>query len=177
MFGRGGHRDAAPPDPAPAPRTGAEDLAGLLAAIEALTVHLYAAHGLPHVPGHYRRADDEGEWELVSQTLTPAEKFDLVLQKPGQARWRYAAFDSLGARHEVPEVRKASALMAACRGIRHRIETGAPLTAQTLADAMRMGASYQNLVRSLPDGDTLPDLQRIGLRSPDPAAYSQSPER
>lgn len=154
--------------PAPTPALGAEpylpseitgqdapssisDLLPLLEAIEALAGRIYADHGLPSQRGHYRRSAQGGGWDLVSSSLTPAEKFDLVLAAPEQGRLHYAALDRLGAKHESPLVRQAAALLAAAQGIRHKLDSNAPFTAQSLADSIRMGALYQSLAARIPD--------------------------
>lgn len=130
---------------------GIYDLSDLVAAIEALASHIYAAHGLPSQPGHYRRSEEAEDWSLISQSLSPAEKFDLILAAPQQAGFRYATHDRIGARHESRLVRQASALISAARGVRNRVTTGAPITHQTLADCIRMGALYQALADQMPE--------------------------
>jgi hypothetical protein len=130
---------------------GSDDLARLLDMIEALAARIYADHGLPAEPGHYRRTDEGDDWSLVSRNLSPAEKFDLILAAKDQDRVRYAAYDRIGAQHDSPLVRKAAALVAASRGLRHRLEIQAPITAQTLADAVRLGGLYQVLATNMSD--------------------------
>ena len=131
--------------------SGVIDLSTLLEAIEALARRIYEDHGLPSQRGHYRRSEEGSGWDLVSASLTPAEKFDLVLAAPEQGRLHYAAHDRLGAKHESPLVRQAAALLAAAQGIRHKLDSNSPFTAQPLADCIRMGALYQSLAAKIPD--------------------------
>lgn len=156
MFGW--KRSAASPDPhpeTPAEQAGVEvsqgdevgsnDLTRLFQEIERLASRIYQAHGLPGQPGHYRRAHEGEAWTLISEKLTPSERFDLILKASDQASVQFAAYDRLGATHASPAVRQAAALLAATNGLRLKIDTGAPITAQILADAIQLGGLYQAL--------------------------------
>ena len=137
------------------PASGVIDLSSLLDAIEALAGRIYADHGLPSQKGHYRRSGDGAGWDMISSQLTAAEKFDLILSAPDQSRYHYAAHDRLGAKHESPLVRQAAALLAASRGIQHKLNTQSAFTAQSLADCIRMGALYQSLAARIPGFETV----------------------
>ena len=146
MFGR--KRASTDPDQLearPDTQTGFEDLNSLFEAIETLAQRLYGAHGLPDQPGHYQRSDEDPNWSLISDDLSPAQKFDLILSAPQGERVKFAAHDRLGTDHPNADVRKAAALLSACRGLRNRLSQGAQMDSQTLADAIRLGALYQDL--------------------------------
>lgn len=151
MFGRLGRRrpDASVKEAQggrPEAVTTADGLLALLRTIEAAAGRVYGRYGLPQQPGHYRRPADSPVWEPLSDRLSPAEKWDLVQASPDGARWRYAAYEALGAHSDLPAVRQASALLAACQGLRQRLAERAVITPQDLADSIRLGEAWRGLV-------------------------------
>lgn len=139
---------------------GGDDLLTLLAAIERSALELYARHGLPHAPGHYRRRQEDEVWELLGEDLKAAERWAMVDVGDG---WRYASLEALGAHAAHAEVRQASAMLSACKGLRQRLAGRAPVTAQDLADSIRLGAAWRarEATPALPgDGSPL-SFQRI----------------
>lgn len=125
------------------------DLLSLLQRIETAAGHVYGRNGLPQLPGHYRRPTGGGAWERLGEGLSPAEKWALIAQSPEGEPWRYAAFEALGARSDIPEVRQASALLAACQGLRQRLADRTTISAQDLADSIRLGEAWRHLVGDL----------------------------
>lgn len=158
MFGRFGRRRFdAPPAGMTSERseaaTSTTDLLSLLQTIEAAAGAVYGRHGLPQRPGHYRRPADGGAWELLGEALSPAEKWALIDASPEDRRWRYAAYEVLGARSAVPAVCQASALLAACQGLRQRLADRAVISAQDLADSIRLGEAWRRLVEEAAHDD------------------------
>lgn len=64
----------------------------------------------------------------------------MIQAAPSEEGWRFASLDGIGARSTIPEIRHASAVLAACRGLRQRLTDAEPITPQDLADAIRLGA-------------------------------------
>lgn len=158
MFGRLGRRRLdTPAAEGGGERHGAaatDDLLSLLQAIETAAGEVYGRHGLPQRPGHYRRPAEGGAWEPLGDTLSPAEKWALINTAPGVGRWRYAAYEALGAHADSAAVRQASALLAACQGLRQRLADRAIISAQDLADSIRLGEAWRRLVEENGHGDT-----------------------
>lgn len=149
MFGRLGRRRSEPPsgggDEQSATTTSTEDLLSLLQAIEAAAGQVYGRHGLPQRPGHYRRPAEGGAWVALGDVLSPADKWTLIGAAPAGVRWRYSAYEGLGARSDIPAVRQASALLAACQGLRQRLAERALISPQDLADSIRLGEAWRRL--------------------------------
>lgn len=150
MFGRLGRRRSAPSVTGgagePPETTSADELLALLHAIEAAAGEVYSRHGLPRRPGHYRRPADGGAWEPLGDALSPAEKWAMIDTSPGGDRWRYAAYEALGARSGFPAVRQASAVLAACQGLRQRLAERSSISPRDLADSILLGEAWRNLV-------------------------------
>ncbi|MFK0298059.1 hypothetical protein ACIQTU_02455 [Brevundimonas sp. NPDC090276] len=140
------HGDAASPLLTPEE---SDDLRALLDEVDAAALAVYALHDLPSAPGHYRQAPDSGAWEHLGGALSPAEKWDLLNQHPINHGWRYASLERLGARSTIPDVRYASGLLAACQGLRLRLDTHMALSSQDLADAIRLGAAWRRLTEGV----------------------------
>lgn len=152
MFGRKrASADASQAEARPDSQADTEALNTLFDAIEDLAQRLYGAHGLPDRSGHYQRSDEDNSWSLISETLTPDQKFDLVLSAPKGERRHYAAYERLGAEHPNADVRKAAALLSASRELRQQLRHGGVLDSQTLCDAIRLGAIYQDLASGRPE--------------------------
>jgi hypothetical protein len=122
------------------------DLLSLLEAIEAAAGQVYGRHGLPQSPGHYRRPAEGGAWDPLGDALTPAEKWALIGAESDGARWRYCAYEALGAQSDVPAVRQASAILAACQGLRLRLAERSIIAPQDLADSIRLGEAWRRMV-------------------------------
>ncbi|WP_436356209.1 hypothetical protein [Brevundimonas sp. CEF1] len=122
------------------------DLLSLLQAIEETAGQVYGRHGLPQRPGHYRRPADSEAWEPLGDALTPSEKWALINESPDGGRWRYSAYEDLGAHSDIAIVRQASAILAACQGLRQRLTEHSFISAQDLADSIRLGEAWHSLV-------------------------------
>ncbi|HEY1071598.1 hypothetical protein [Brevundimonas sp.] len=150
MFGRLGRRRSESSGERPSERaettTAIDDLLDLLRMIEAAAGAVYGRHGLPQRPGHYRRSADSHAWEPLGDALSPAEKWALIDAAPKGGRWRYAAHETLGAHSDIAAVRQASALLAACQGLRKRLADRAIISPQDLADSIRLGQAWRRLV-------------------------------
>jgi len=153
MFGRFGRRRTEAPA---AEQTGDEppeaataDLLSLVLAVETSARHVYSRHGLPQRRGHYRRPAEGGAWELLGEGLTPAEKWALIADASDSGGWRYAAYEALGAHSEIPIVRQASAILAACQGLRQRLADRAVISPQDLADSLRLGEAWRRLTEDV----------------------------
>lgn len=153
MFGRLGRRRSetlsARADDQTERKAAEDDLLCLLRAIETAAAEVYGRHGLPQSPGHYRRPADSDAWEPLGDALSPAEKWALINDAPEGARWRYAAHEALGTHSDFPAVRQASALLAACHGLRQRLAQRAAITPQDLADSIRLGEAWRGLVEDV----------------------------
>lgn len=120
--------------------SGGDDLLTLLTAIEQSALDIYARHGLPRAPGHYRRRREDEAWELLGEDMDVAARWAMVDVGDG---WRYASLEALGAHAAQVEVRQASAMLSACKGLRQRLAGRAPVTPQDLADSIRLGAAWR----------------------------------
>lgn len=120
---------------------GAEDLLSLLLAIEQTALDLYARHGLPTASGHYRARGASGAWEALGAHLSAADRWAMI-NDSADGDWRYASLALIGARSDHADVRQASAILCACAGLRQRM-VGRPVTAQDLADSIRLGAAWR----------------------------------
>lgn len=161
MFGRFGRRrpDAPSADLTigqPVASASSTDLQPLLQAIEAAAGRVYGRHGLPQRPGHYRRPADGGAWEPLGDALTPAEKWALVDAASDQGHWRYCAYEALGAHSDIPAVRQAAAILAACQGLRQRLADHAVISPQDLADSIRLGEAWRRLAEDASHGESGP---------------------
>lgn len=159
MFGRLGRRRCETPSTEgrgeqPEAAASTTDLLSLLQAIETAAGRVYGRNGLPQRPGHYRRRTDSDVWELLGEALSPAEKWALIEASAEGGRWRYAAYETLGARSDISAVRQASALLAACQGLRHRLAEHSVITPQDLADTIRLGEAWRRLVVDAGHDDT-----------------------
>lgn len=150
MFGRFGRRRFEPSaevstSERPDADLSTNDLISLLQTIEAAAAQVYGRHGLPQKPGHYRRPIDGGAWQLLGNALTPAEKWTLVGAGADGESWRYTTYEALGAHSDIAAVRQASALLAACQGLRQRLADSAVISPQDLADSIRLGEAWRRL--------------------------------
>lgn len=157
MFGRFGRRRFEAPPAAltserPEAGSSTADLLSLLQTIEAAAGQVYGRHGLPQRPGHYRRPADSDAWEPLGDALTPAEKWALVGAASDSGRWRYSAYEALGAHSDVAAVRQASAILAACQGLRQRLAEHSVIAPQDLADSIRLGEAWRHLVEDASHG-------------------------
>ena len=151
MFGRFGRRRfETPPQNLTSEEPEADpsrtDLLSLLEAIEVAAGQVYSQNGLPQSPGHYRRPAEGGAWEPLGDALTPAEKWALIGADSDGCRWRYCAYEALGAHSDLPAVRQASAILAACQGLRLRLAERSIIASQDLADSIRLGEAWRHLV-------------------------------
>lgn len=151
MFGRRGRRRSDAPsgvigDDKPETTASVGELLSLLQAIETAAGQVYGRHGLPQQPGHYRRPAEGGAWMALGDALSPADRWSLIRAAPADERWRYSAYEGLGARSDIPVVRQASALLAACQGLRQRLAERALISPQDLADSIRLGEAWRRLV-------------------------------
>lgn len=162
MFGRRPRSETSPVERPDGPADeAAADLLALLDAIEGSALDAYARHGLPTAPGHYRRRAEHDPWEPLGAQLSAADRWALINAEGG---WRYASREALGARESQVEARRASAMLSACRGLRLRLEGQAAVTAQDLADSIRLGAAWrdQEATTPLPTEGT-----RLSFMAPD----------
>lgn len=126
-------------DQAPEP----DDLSLALDEIEAAALDVYASHGLPAQPGHYRLAPNETEWRFIGADLKPEARFALTLEHPPEEGWRFARLQDLGARSDRAELREASRLLndiAVFRQARRGV-----LTQDHLLMAMELGGAWRAL--------------------------------
>ena len=172
MFGRFGRRRFETPSgeltsDEPGADASKTDLLSLLEPIEAAAGQVDGRHGLPQSPGHYRRPAEGGAWEPLGLALTPAEKWALIGGASDGGRWRYCAYEALGAHSDLPAVRQASAILAACQGLRMRLAERSIIGPQDLADSIRLGEAWRHLVWEAPhDTPPSPPLRFIPPQDP-----------
>ncbi len=130
------------------PSEARDDLRGLLDQVEATALGVFALHGLPSASGHYRQPPGSERWEHLAHALTPAEKWALLDENPTDQGWRYASLEQIGARSTIADVRHASGLLSACRGLRLRLDESTAPSPQDVADAIRLGVTWRRLAES-----------------------------
>ena len=108
-------------------------LSDRLAAIEAAALVTYAAHGLPTVPGHYRKGPRAKAWTFLGADIEPEARWAMVLERPPESGWRHGALEALGARDRSPAVQAASRALSACRALRDQLATGESVSADDVA--------------------------------------------
>ena len=138
------------------------NLRALLDEVDATALAVYAVHDLPSTPGHYRRSPDGAAWEHLGAALSPAEKWAMLEEHPTDQGWRYASLEQIGARSDIAAVRYASGLLSACQGLRLRLDEGMAISAQDVADAIRLGAAWRRLM-----ADTGPGRSHLKFLAPE----------
>lgn len=146
----GRRRDSLPDDgcdpferPAATEASEPDRLTLMLGEIEAGALAVYAANGLPHQSGHYRRAPNETEWRFIGAELPPEKRFALTLEHPPEQGWRFARLQDLGARSEREELRAASRLLNDIAEL--RLAGRGMLTSEHLLMAMELGEAWRAL--------------------------------
>ena len=109
-----------------------------LAVIEAAALAVYAKHGLPTRPVHYRKGPRARSWALIAADLSPEARWAEVLARPPDKGWRHAALTDLGAMDARPGPRRASERLKAVARLRARLTAGEPLTPDDLLDALEL---------------------------------------
>jgi len=109
------------------------DLPARLDAIEAAALAVYAAHGLPAAPGHYRKGPRAKGWTFLGADIPPEERWAMVLARPPEKGWRHGTLEAIGSRDRAPAVQAASRALAACRGLRVQLSAGETVSADDVA--------------------------------------------
>ena len=109
-----------------------------LDAIEAAALAVYAHHGLPTRPGHWRRGPRAKGWTFLGARLTPEDRWAEILARPPEKGWKHAALADLGALDGRPGPRRASERLNAVARLRARLASGEPLTLDDLLDALTL---------------------------------------
>ena len=155
-----------PADFEPPPEDDALSL--LLGEIQAGALAVYDRHGLPTRLGHYVFDPADGEWRFIAERLSPARRFELMLEHPPEQSWRFARLEDLGARHrDHPEVEVASELLNAVSRLR---QNRASASADDLAEAIRLGQAWRALTGPHQEPETL-------AAEPDAAPEASEPAR
>ena len=141
-----------------------------LAAIEAAALRVYAAHGLPTTPGHYRRGPRARAWTFLGSDLTPSDRFQLVLERPPEKGWRYGTLDRLGADAADVDLANAARSLGLCRTLRERRAAGEIDDAVLLA-ALDLTAPQVRPRRARPPSPR-PAAPASGRGRPDPRSGS-----
>ncbi|WP_396594337.1 hypothetical protein [Brevundimonas sp. R86498] len=119
--------------------------------VEALALTIYGLHGLPTVPGHYRRGPGNDAWAYLGEHVGADIRWAMVLERPPEAGWRYATLEDIGRFPGAPaDLRAASHLLGTCRRLKARLtgrEPGHP--ADDLETAIRLGADWHALTEAL----------------------------
>ncbi len=118
-----------------------EGLEDDIRSVELAALEIYSRHGLPTQAGGYAQRGLDAPWEKLADDLTPQEKWTLMEEAPEGANWRFVERSGIGRTHPEVIVRRASALLAACEGLRARLTGRLPTTAQDVVDALQLGAA------------------------------------
>jgi hypothetical protein len=136
-----------------------------MAEVEASALKVYADHGLPTKPGHYRRGPVSDAWDYLGEDVDIARRWDMVLERPTESGWKFATLEDLG-RHEgaSAELRAASALLSACRHLKDRM-TGRAVgdPGDDIERAIRLGVDWQRLK----DAQAWKESSRLKLTTPE----------
>lgn len=99
-------------DPADAPAPGSA-VRRLLASAQAEALDAYRRAGLPDTPGVLGLNPDALTWDLLGAEVSPAAKWNYVLDHPPEAGWRYASLSQIGRRErpDDPVIAMASDLL------------------------------------------------------------------
>lgn len=157
MFGR--RPPIVPPPEGPADGEGAStthELLALIAEVEATALAVYRRHGLPDRPGQYARGPRAKSWSWLAESLTPQEKWARLESHPTGKGWRHGDLIRVGQDAEAAEARMASGVLAACKGLKARIETGRTPTFQDMADALRLGEAWRRMAEVPPSPKAAP---------------------
>ena len=143
-------------------------LAALLAEIEADALAVYARHGLPTAPGHYRRAPDAPTWDHLGEAVDVERRWAMILERQNEPGWRFATLEDLGRfDDEAPEARAAAAILVACRALRERAGGRAWTDpGDDIERAIRLGADWRQLKAAF----AWKEPSRLKLTRPDKAA-------
>jgi hypothetical protein len=148
-------------------KAGRRASAGLptMAEVEMSALKVYADHGLPTKPGHYRRGPVSNAWDYLGEDVDIARRWDMVLERPTESGWKFATLEDLG-RHEgaSAELRAASALLSACRHLKDRM-TGRAVgdPGDDIERAIRLGVDWQRLK----DAQAWKESSRLKLTTPE----------
>ncbi len=140
----------------------------VMAEIEALALTVYATHGLPTQPGHYRRGPTSDRWLYLGDKLDAGVKWAMVLEHPPEQGWRHANLEEIGRFPGAPDVLGAAArLLSTCRHLKARLrgaEPGDP--GDDIEMAIRLGSEW----RALSESVAVRGTSRLKLSAPsDPA--------
>ncbi len=141
--------------------------------VEASAIKVYAEHGLPMRPGHYRRGPISETWDFLGEDVDIARRWDMVLERPTETGWKFATLEDLG-RHDgaSPELRAASALLSACRYLKDRMAgraVGDP--GDDIERAIRLGVDWQRLK----EAQAWKETSRLKLTRPEDETPAPSP--
>lgn len=143
-----------------------------MAEVEASALSVYADHGLPTRPGHYRRGPVSDGWDYLGEDVDIGRRWDMVLERPTESGWRFATLEDLG-RHDgaSAELRAASALLSVCRHLKDRM-TGRAIgdPGDDIERAIRLGVDWQRLK----DAQAWKESSRLKLTTPEEAAPEPS---
>ena len=109
-----------------------------LAQIEAAALAVYAAHGLPTRPGHYRKGPRARWWTFLAERLSPEDRWAEVLARPPEKGWRHAALVDLGRIDGRTEPAAASDALTRIGRLRAHVTAGEPLALEDLLDALSL---------------------------------------
>lgn len=138
----GGRREVPPVPVDDSPSIALPDgLSEQIQTVESAALEIYRRAGLPTAAGSYVQRGPQASWERLADNLTPTEKWDLLNSAPEGAGWRFVDRASLGRTSEDPDVRRASALLVTCAGLKARLSGELPTSAQDVADALQLGAA------------------------------------
>ena len=122
-------------------------LGALVDEIRCTALAVYEDQGLPVRAGHYTRGPRASRWKFVAETLTPEERWRLVLNKPSGARWRYSVLEDLGLEMPSTPAFTAAQVLSRCRRLSDGVATRSAPSA--IEDMIFLGADWEILRQHL----------------------------
>lgn len=146
----------------------------IMAKVEKLAFQIYAEHGLPTQPGHYRRGPADETWTYLGEHVDAQMRWAMVLAHPPEEGWRYASLEDIGRYPGAPaELQAASNLLATCRHLKSRLlgrEPGEP--GDDIETAIRLGVDWKELQELIRWRET----SKLKLTKPSDALAPPAPE-
>lgn len=125
-------------------------LESLIEDVERDALRAYRHLGLPTQPGFYVR--DGNKWRRTHTPMTPAERWDYLLDNPGARPWDLVGLPELGAKDDSAMGRKAGALLRAATELRFLSDNGGrDISPEALGAAVRLGQVWEEVRRLLPE--------------------------
>ena len=122
----------------------------LLDQIEERAISVYAEHGLPQRQGLYMKSQRAKHWKFLAATLSPEERWDLMLTHPLKDGWRFASLEELGRQHPgaSPRLIQAADILASCKHFRPRLKHALADANEDFERAVYLGRNWHDVTLS-----------------------------